>query len=168
MSNQLIWVLFKGKSSIVAFIILVFLLIDIMLDLQIIYKMEYIWSPDLSGLIFVGIYILVLYGLIDTFISKVYFYDDFIKTKTSVREKIIYYKDIDKLNLEGDRGAYYSLYDHQGKLKMKIGVGFLKKKGDKKRFISLLTEKNPSIILDKSCERELLQNSIDDIYYTKN
>ncbi|MBP1948325.1 hypothetical protein [Virgibacillus litoralis] len=155
MSDESVWILSKSKSSIVVFIILVFLLVDIIFNLQIIYKMDYIWSPDISGIIFVGIYILVLYGLIGSFISRVYLYDDYIKTKSPIKERIIYYKDVDKLNLEGDRGAYYSLYNHQGKLKMKIGVGFLKKKGDMKKFISYLTEKNPSIKLDKSCERRL-------------
>ncbi|TSI05765.1 hypothetical protein [Lysinibacillus sp. BW-2-10] len=159
MNENSIKVLSKNRFYIFISLFVAFLLIDTLFGLNIIVKMHDNWYESTSGIITVSLLTVLMVGFFNSFISRIYLYNDFIYIKTLFKKKKIYYKDIKELDF-GSSGSpqnfYFVLYGEGGKVLGIIQLQYdLGKLNQQKDFINFIKNHQPNIKLDKNCERLL-------------
>jgi hypothetical protein len=158
MNKKPIKVLSKNRFNIFISFILLLLLIDTIFGLKIIVRMQTVWYESTIGIIFVVLFTVLMIGFFNSFIARVYLYNDFIIIKTLFKKRKIHYNEITELQFNSSgspQNFYFALYGDSGDLLGIVHLQYVGKLNEQKDFINFIIEHQPNIKLDKNCERLL-------------
>lgn len=150
-------VMSKSPIHLIFFLISILFLADTLLNVQIINKTQTVWYSNMSGIVIVGLSTIIGISFLNSFISRVYFYEEHLLIITLFKRKKILYSEIAKIEFHtaGTTPSYfYALYNSNSQVKGTINAQYVRDKS-KKKFIPFLIKKNPSIKLDRKCEAML-------------
>lgn len=132
-----------------------FLLIDALFGLKIILKMQGNWYESTIGIFFVTLFTVLMVGFFNSFISRIYLYNDHLFIRTLFKKRKIFYKDLTELHF-GSSGSpqnfYFELYGSGGNVLGIVHLQYLGKLHEQKDFIYFIKNHQPNIKLDKNCK----------------
>lgn len=158
MKKKPIKVLSKNRFNIITSLILLFLLIDALFGLEIIVEMQGKWYESTVGMIFVSLFTVLMVGFFNSFVSRIYLFDDHLFIRTLFKKRKIFYKDLTELHFNSSgspQNFYFTLYGTSGNVVGIIHLQYVGKLHKQKDFIHFIKNHQPSIRLDKNCERLL-------------
>lgn len=158
MNKKPIQVLSKSRFHIFIAFILLLLLIDTLFGLNIIVKMDNNWYESTIGIIFVILFTVLMIGFLNSSISRVYLYNDYIYIKTIFKRQKIFYKDILELHFNStgsSQNFYFALYGAGGNVLGIIQSQYIGKFSKQKEFINFIKDHQPNVKLDKNCEKTM-------------
>lgn len=157
MNKKPIKVLSKNRFTIFLSFFTLFLLIDTLFGLNVIVKLKNDWHESTVGFIFVFLSTVLTIGLFNSFISRIYLYSDFILMRTLFSKRKIYYHNLKELHFNSSgpspNNHYFALYGDGATPLGIINTQYLGKLNKQKDFINLIKKQQPTIKLDRNCER---------------
>lgn len=155
MENKPIKVLSKNQFYIILSLFLLFLLIDTLFGLNIIVKMPHMWYESSTGIFLSILFTVLMVGFLNSFISRIYLYDDHLLIRTLFKKRMIFYNDLTELHLDSlgsPPSFYFELYGTDGNVIGIVKLQYLSKLHEQKDFIHFIKSHQPNIKLDTNCE----------------